>query len=363
MSEPAKPRLSTEALVTATLFLMAAVIILWFGYNAMRAFLLLFAGTVLATLICGLTSALGKFSPLPRRANFTLVVVLLIGGFVGAAYFFGPVVVDEIRKVVGQIPAALDELQQSRFGPLIFQEAPESAENSEDAPIGSGLAIGERIVDQVMAQAAGWAMAALNVVTALVLITFVALFLSSSPEYYRRGIISIFPMYKREAAYSVVDATGRALKSWLVGQAFAMTLIAILTSIALFIIDLPYALTLGILAGVFQFIPYFGPTLFLVPGLAVGLAEGPDKALAVFVVYSIIQLVEGNVITPLVLKKEAYLPPVISLLATVAAGLVFGIVGVILASPLAVVLLAIYQKAYQQEYIGDRQAIVPGEQH
>lgn len=116
----------------------------------------------------------------------------------------------------------------------------------------------------------------------------------------------------------------------------------------LLLIDVRYALTLGVLAGLFQFVPYLGPITSSIPALLVAASMSPDKVLWVALLYLVIQFAEGNLITPLVMKKKADLPPLATLAATVFFGTVFGLIGVIVATPLAVVLMTLKQDFYDK---------------
>lgn len=131
-----------------------------------------------------------------------------------------------------------------------------------------------------------------------------------------------------------------------------MTLIGLLTTGGLYLIRMEYALTLGLMAGLFQFIPYLGPYLSAVPAVLVAVTISPQMVTWVIVLYFVIQMVEGNLITPFVLQKRADLPPAITLFSTVVFGVVFGPLGVIVATPLAVLLLVLFQELYEKEVLG-----------
>ena len=98
--------------------------------------------------------------------------------------------------------------------------------------------------------------------------------------------------------------------------------------------------------GLFQFVPYIGPIISAVPAILVAFTMSPQTALWVALLYLGIQFVEGNFITPMVMQHEADLPPLATLLATIAFAAVFGLLGAIVATPLAVVLMTLKQEVY-----------------
>ena len=110
---------------------------------------------------------------------------------------------------------------------------------------------------------------------------------------------------------------------------------------------------MGIIAGLFQLIPYVGPFLSAVPGIVLALAQSPKEALLAGSVYLGVQLVESNFITPTVLRSKASLPPVLTLISTVALGLIFGPLGFIIATPLTLIGLVVYRELYSEMVLGE----------
>jgi predicted PurR-regulated permease PerM len=108
---------------------------------------------------------------------------------------------------------------------------------------------------------------------------------------------------------------------------------------------------LGVIAGVFAFIPFFGPIASGVLAVALAFIEGPQTALYVGVLCLVIQQIEGNILMPFVQRWAVSLPPVLGLVAVVVFGLLFGVMGVILATPLMVVVMILVQRLYVQEVL------------
>lgn len=120
-----------------------------------------------------------------------------------------------------------------------------------------------------------------------------------------------------------------------------MLSLTILAFIGLRILGIPMAFTLALLTGLITFIPNFGAFLSAIPPVLVGLIESPEKAIAVIVMYLIIQVLEGNLITPLIQRKTIRMPPVLGIGAQLTMGLLFGFLGLLLAAPLMAGILAI----------------------
>jgi predicted PurR-regulated permease PerM len=131
-------------------------------------------------------------------------------------------------------------------------------------------------------------------------------------------------------------------------------------TLGLFAIGMPSALALGFLAGLSEFVPIVGPILSAIPALLLAFSEGGNMVFWVAGLYLLIQQLEGNVIMPLVQRKTVDLPPVVALFALVALGILFGPLGVLLGTPLTVVLYVAVNQLYVRDTLGE-DAEIPGE--
>jgi predicted PurR-regulated permease PerM len=124
------------------------------------------------------------------------------------------------------------------------------------------------------------------------------------------------------------------LRKWLITQLIAMATIGTVTTIVLLILDVKAAFALGLLAGLFEFIPTVGPILSAVPGVAMAFLDSPEKALYVLVAYWGIQFLENHILIPLLMKGGMDLPPALTVLAQALLALVFGFLGLMVAVPM-----------------------------
>ena len=148
-----------------------------------------------------------------------------------------------------------------------------------------------------------------------------------------------------------------------------MVIIGALTTAALLLLDVRAAVALGIIAGILEFVPYFGPILSSVPAIAMGFLDGPEKALWVALTYLVIQQVEGNVVTPLLMKEGLDLPPALTIIGQSVMALAFGFVGLVIAMPLLGAVMVPIKLLYVQDVVGDevetagRGVVDPGARH
>jgi len=119
-------------------------------------------------------------------------------------------------------------------------------------------------------------------------------------------------------------------------------------------------MALGLIAGLTEGIPYLGPIVGSIPGLLLALLQGPETAMWALIVYVAVQQIEGNTLVPLIHHEFVNLPPALTLFWIVAAGLIFGVVGVIFATPMLVVLFVMVKRLYVREAL-DTDTVLPGE--
>jgi predicted PurR-regulated permease PerM len=109
------------------------------------------------------------------------------------------------------------------------------------------------------------------------------------------------------------------------------------------------SLSLGLLAGLLEFVPVIGPIVSAIPGLLLAFTQGPQTAVYALILYVAVQQIESNVLTPLIQRWAVELPPVLALLSIVAGGLLFGVLGVIFATPMAVVVMTLVKHLYVED--------------
>jgi predicted PurR-regulated permease PerM len=194
----------------------------------------------------------------------------------------------------------------------------------------------------------------------LLVVIFAGIYLATQPNFYRVGAIKLVPPTRRKIAAEAMLESERALRLWLKGQAIAMVVVGLLTGFGLWFLGMPSAMTLGLLAGVLEFIPFAGPIIAAVPAVLLALAVSPELALWVTLLYVIVQQFEGNVLTPLVQQYAVDLPGAVLLFSLIGFGTLFGTLGVILAAPLAVVTMVLVKRLYVIETL-DTATPIPGE--
>ena len=192
----------------------------------------------------------------------------------------------------------------------------------------------------------------------VLLIIFLSIYIGAEPAMYRNGLMHLFPQRARNRADEVLGAMGIALRKWLVTQLIAMAVIGGVTTIVLLILRVKAAFALGLLAGLFEFIPTVGPILSAVPAIAMGFLDSPEKALIIAGAYVAIQFLENHILIPLLMRGGVDLPPALTVITQALMALVFGFIGLMVAVPLLAAVMVPIKMLYVEDVVGDRMNVL-----
>ncbi|MBD2113541.1 MULTISPECIES: AI-2E family transporter [Cyanophyceae] len=263
----------------------------------------------------------------------TSAVLLVMGGF---GIIIVPPFVDQLQDLIGLAGQVVDRSQSwiIALGNILPGFAIEDLQSLE-AILGQLQALDLNII---FGRFFLWFSNTLTVVFNLLLVSVVIIMVLLNPMAYRRLFLRVFPSSRKQQIGRVLDGCEEAIAGWFIGILFNMTIIAMLSMIGLWILGIPLAFANGLLAGLLAFIPNLGPFISVIPPAAIALLEAPWKAIAVVVLYIVIQQIESNILTPLVMKKQVSLLPAITLLSQVAFAAFFGFLGLLLALPLTLII-------------------------
>ncbi|MES2664377.1 MAG: AI-2E family transporter [Pseudomonadota bacterium] len=323
-------------------FLVVAIAILAFLiWRLSSVFLLLFGAIITATLLTAMATPMEKHFHWSSRFSVVVSVIFLIVLIVLGSWLIGDRLVDQIDRIRLRLPKA--------------QEALMAWINSH--PL--GISILEVWEDTKKDSSVPWA-GITNVATLTIsaigsagLMVVVGIYLAADPKLYRKGFVRLIPPMYRDQIDDALVATGHALSRWLLGQYISMLFVGSATAIGLAVLGMPLALSIGVIAGLLAFIPFFGPIASGILAVMLAFMDGPDKALYVAILCIVIQQIEGNILMPFVQRWAVELPPVLGITAAVIFGLLFGLAGIIFATPLMVVVMVLVQKLYVEEVLED----------
>jgi len=329
--------------VAKVVFAALAVLVLVFAGEIV---LLLFAAILLAVMLRALSELVSKYARIPPGWALAAVVVLLALTFTIAGWLIAPSIGEQVRDLRAALPAAIQRLQLelNRFAWL------ETLLDS--APRADSLIAQPGVAGKVTGAVSGTLAALANIVLVLV----IALYLAADPRLYVEGTLRLFPMAQRDRAREVLHAMGETLRWWLIGKALSMLIVGVAVFIGLAALGVPLAAALALIAALLDFIPNIGPLLAFIPAALFALLDGPTQVLYVAVLYGAIQTIESYLLTPLIERRTVQVPPALALTTLVAAALLFGWLGLLLAAPATAALLVLVQMVYLEDTLGERKA-------
>jgi predicted PurR-regulated permease PerM len=179
------------------------------------------------------------------------------------------------------------------------------------------------------------------IVGAVMLVIFIAAYIGTDPALYHGGLLEMVPPRERPRAAVTLGRIAVVLRRWLVTQLIAMVVIGAVTTLFLVIMRVKAALPLGIIAGLFKFIPIVGSIFAAVPAIAMAFIDSPHKALVIGIGYLVIQFVENHLLVPVLMKKGVNLPPAFTLGIQALMSLLFGFLGLLVAVPLLAAIMTV----------------------
>lgn len=330
---------ATDHFVRRCFIVLALVAAAYTAYMLNQLLLMIFGAVVLAVILRAIASLYLRLR-VPEGVAVGLSVISLLAIVAGLFYVFGDLMARQFAGLVGRIPEAVDATQRQLDAWNIDYDIRQASRD-----IGSQLS-------GMTTRAGRFAASAGGVIANVILVLAGAVFFAAQPGVYRDGVLRLVPKSEEATARNALDDSGRALALWLQAQILSSLAVFVLTYIGLTILGVPSAVALALIAGLLDFIPFIGPIIAGLPAILIAFSVSPMTALWTVVLYLIIQQIQGNILQPLIQKRSVDLSPAVLLFAVVAAGTMFGIVGVILSAPLTVVGYVLVQRLYIEKALG-----------
>lgn len=348
-AEPAAPpdelRLaSREALVfwAVGALVLGAVVVL---HVAADVLLLTFAGLLLGNALRGAAGWLSRRARFGIGPSVVVCILLVLALGAGAVLWIVPLVADQAGQLQRQLGAAIANLQAWLSRTQLVHPL------SAAEPGGLG-----RQATGWLTQHAGFAgnfvLGVAGVLGAVVYVLFVTLYFAFSPAIYRRGVVALVPPGRRARAEQLIETLASTLRRWLGAQLITMAALGVASGIGLRLLGIPLAFALGLLAGLLLFVPYLGSIASAIPALLIALTVGPMHVLYVALLYVGIHLAESYLLSPLLQRRAVDAPALLVLGAQLIAGALWGILGLMFATPIVATALVVVRMLYVEDTLG-----------
>ncbi len=304
-----------------------------FGGVALTVFLsqpllLIFGGVVFAAMLDGGTRLLGRILPIGRGWRLMIVVVGVIAFLGWVVYFTGSTLADQVETLRAVITKQVNSLIAYANSQKMLDNNIVGAQASE---------FGKQIMGSI-GRVTSAVSTVVGAVTSTVMIVVIGVFLAIEPRLYERGVAWMFPVDRRLHLYATLKDMGFTLRRLMAGRLLGMAVEGVGVWVLLALGGVPMAALLGILTGLFAFLPNIGSIISGVLIILVGFSGGTDMGLYALGVYLAVQIVDGYVIVPTVAKRSVDLAPALVLGAQLLFGAAFGLLGLMFADPIVAML-------------------------
>lgn len=334
------------------------VLALLLAGRAADLLLLLFIAILIAVYLGAFTDAIVARTRWKRPVAFAAAIVTTLLVLWGIEALLIPPVIAQTKALAGNLPQYASAWQQ-RLGQLV-----------ERFPALEPFVGGDRrqeVIDAVMGQAESLVAAifpqVFNLVHGLINLVSVAvmsLYLARAPQLYVDFVVALTPPRHRDTARGILAAMGATLRSWVFAQIFNMFVLGLLTAIGLWLLDVPSWLAFGIFSGLAAIVPFFGVLLAtILPALFV-IDHGAASVVLVLLLGTVVHVIEGNFIAPLVFQRGVHLPPVLTIMSVLIVGSVLGPAGLVVAVPMLACVLVLLRKILVEQVYRDPPLAVPG---
>lgn len=309
--------LGSFALVALTIWNIADVLLLAFG------------SVLVAVVLTAIAERTARFAGLPYVAALASTLFALACAIVIVALLVGPTVIEQAAALQQSVPAALTSLSRWLGSDSVSDLLAQS---------GSASSLGNLVT-----RLFNWGATVMGAIASAALVLVGSVYLAAQPSIYRRAALTMVTPPLKPFAAAFLNNSAFALRRWLKGQLLAMALVGLLTGIGLWLLGVPSAIALAVIAAIAEFVPIFGPLFALVPALLMAAGLGWQTVLMVALLYLAVQQIEANLLTPLIAKRTVAVPPALGLYGVVAIGILFGPMGLLFGYPILIVAMVAFR--------------------
>jgi predicted PurR-regulated permease PerM len=332
------PEISNRSLILATLTVVGVGLLFYLIFRFYQVIFILFVALVISTALQPGIHRLRQWG-LSRSLSVGLLYGLITLIVITFLLLGIPLIIEQtatISQTLAELYVALRQSLVSNENMFIWRlgrELPETLTTQPSAVATEEAELGE-LLEQAKLLLTTTTQAALSVIATFLL----AFYWSLDGERVKRSLLLLVPLARRPAARDMVAEMEGKVGAYAFGQAILCGAIGLMALAAYLLLGLPYAFVLALFAGLMELLPVIGPVLGALPAVIIGFTISPTTAVWVIVATLIIQQLENSVLVPRIMNRAVGVTPLVTLLALIAFGSLFGIAGAIVAIPLAAVL-------------------------
>jgi predicted PurR-regulated permease PerM len=355
------PDLTARTLIIATVVIAFVALGFWLLFRFYLAVLLLLAGIIISIAINPAVNWLKKRG-VPTAAAVAAIFGLIFLIAILFLRFGAPLLVEQASTIGGQLSevytAVIQRLRQTNN--ILLRQLIDALPLQPALPEPAPDAAADPTALSPLEQAWGYLGLSMQVIYQIAAIFLIAFFWTIESERIKRSGISLLPLNQRDPARELIAEIESRIGGYVTGQLTLSLIIGGLSLAAYLIIGLPYAPALALFAAIMEIIPLIGPVIGAVPAIVIGFSVSPLTALWAAIAGLAIHQLESNFFGPRVMKRTMNMRPLVTLLALTAFGTLFGVLGAIIALPLASVIQLLMDRFLidtPMQYEGERDRI------
>jgi predicted PurR-regulated permease PerM len=343
-----------ESAVRGLLLAGGLVVLLWLWQQLFGILLPFLIVYVFAYLFEPLVSRLHQRRRVPRWVSALVIVAILLGIVGGLITFVVPTLLGEAQNLVTRLVGMVGDLRNWALTSPILDRVAESGLVERDYLVNEITTGIQRVLDglgasipQALDRVVSSIGAVLGTLTILSIMPVALFYLLKDYPFITRRLIELFPTFGGRRDYLL--KSGSVVGDYLRGQLIICSIAAFNVSLLLLLFGFPYAILMGLIAGVLNLIPNLGALLTMVLGVCVALIFGDPLAKDLIVVVAVLlgqALLEGSILSPTILSQQVGLHPVLILISLFVFGVFMGTIGLFIAVPVTAIVMTFY-KAYR----------------
>jgi predicted PurR-regulated permease PerM len=345
------PRQRRNRLLLWLALAVLVILLLWVARGVLLPYIL---GLVMAYFLMPLVNWLDRHMParlrrwhISRALAIVLTYVLLLAILAGLVAFVVPMLTQQIDYLVANWPSLVDRAQGwGRQGWNWYQTLPETWRATIETNLKGLLGDVMTTVQNGVVSTVRTVFGTVSFIIGLVVVPFWVFYILHDESKVNKGVIGVFPERVRADLVAIARLVDDVLSAYIRGQFLLMLFVGGMAMIACFIIGVPFAVVLGLIAGLLEVLPYVGPILGAIPATLVALLASPSKALWLVIAFIAIQQVENLVLVPRVAGKSVKLHPALVMVVLVIGNELGGFVGMIMAVPAAAIIRDLFKYLY-----------------
>jgi predicted PurR-regulated permease PerM len=334
-------------------WVLLAVVVVALLLRTIDVLLVIFLAIILAVYLNAVSGFLQRRFGVPDSLGLVAAVLLTLGGLTGVIFLIIPAVASQVQDLIANLPRFLSDLDVSIN--RLLSRVPVLRRGVTDGTTPGVLATSlNEVFGFLRGALVPYLKGGVELIIETVSVFVMALYMARNPGIYVEGVIGLIPPSRRPLGRVILYDLKLTLHAWVVGQIISMVLLAVLTTLGLWALGVPYFLAFGVFAGIAAIVPFFG-TLFstVVPALLVLGVNGLPKAVAVILLGIGVHLIEANFVAPIVMERQVNLPPVITIAGVLLIGKLFGLAGLIIAVPILAFVMVLIRHILLGEVYGD----------